>query len=335
MICYWLGVYGLSTLWTYIAGEDPAEYALRRVFTTGAALVLASLITFALTLLKSGSVATKVLYTLAFSFIAALSYKLISDWIFYGWTTLPKADADEAGFLQSLFYWSAAFFGWGMCVVSMLYADALRFAAVHAERLRADALDAQLQAMHQQVNPHFLFNTLNSLAALVERRDTGQALAMIDDLAEFLRTTLDTEPGLRVPMAVEVHMQRRYLEIEKRRFGDRLSYTIAITPVAMDCLVPALLIQPLVENAVKHGMAGHDGSNQVEIEAYCAGACLEIVIRNPFAPESREARAGLGLTNVRQRLSLLYGTGAALRAEPAEPGFWVSRLSLPRQQVPE
>ena len=334
ILCYWSGVYGLSTLWTIIAGEDPADYAAARIVATAVALGLASGMTLALVALRSRVLSAKILFALALAVLAAALYKLASDWIFYGWTTLPEADGDRAGFLQSLFYWSATFFGWGMCVVAMLYADDLRQAAVHVERLRGDALDARLHALHQQINPHFLFNTLNSLAALVEREDRADALGMIDDLAAFLRVTRDTDPGARISLAEEVDMQRRYLEIEKRRFADRLRFCIVAAPEALRCEVPALLLQPLVENAVKHGMAGHARMTLVEIEANLAGARLVITIRNSCAGPSRPQNTGLGLANVRQRLHLLYDNAAILQAGPPADGGWTARIELPVQAAP-
>lgn len=334
ILCYWSAVYGLSTLWTIIAGEDPADYATARIVATTVALGLASGMTLALVALRSRGLAAKVLYALALAVLAAALYKIISDWIFYGWTTLPEADGELADFLQSLFYWSATFFGWDMSVVAMLYADDLRMAAVHVERLRGDALDARLQALHQQVNPHFLFNTLNSLAALVEREDRADALGMIDDLAAFLRVTLDTDFGARVPLADEVDMQRRYLEIEKRRFADRLRFRIAVAPETLRCEVPALLLQPLVENAVKYGMAGHDHMVLVEIEARRAGRGLTIMIRNICAGPSHQRGTGLGLANIRQRLHLLYGDKAVLQAGAAADGSWTTRIELPMEAAP-
>src|SRR5262249_42091949 len=154
-----------------------------------------------------------------------------------------------------------------------------------------------------QLHPHFLFNSLNSISALTGREPEA-ARRMCQLLGDFLRTSLALGARERVTFGEELELASRYLAIEQVRFGSRLGIERRIEPAAERCLVPPLLIQPLIENAVKHGVADRVEGGTIEIVAARRGTRLEITIENPRDPEAPPRRGqGLGLENVRQRLA--------------------------------
>jgi two-component system sensor histidine kinase AlgZ len=203
--------------------------------------------------------------------------------------------------------------------------------------LRAEALAerAQLQALRYQLNPHFLFNTLNAISSLVAQRRDADADRMIARLSEFLRMTLDGSAAERVPLADELEFAERYLEIEQVRFAGRLSATLDAAPETLSALVPALVLQPLVENAIRHGVAPREEGGRVSVTARRAGERLRLEVRND-APAGAVPRAeGVGLTNTRARLAHLYGDGHRVEVRGAEDGAFAVALELPFETTPE
>jgi two-component system sensor histidine kinase AlgZ len=190
------------------------------------------------------------------------------------------------------------------------------------------AREAELRALRAQLHPHFLFNSLNSISALVGP-DPEAARRMCGLLGDFLRTSLALGGRERVALEEELALAERYLAIEQVRFGPRLTVERAAEPAALPCLVPPLLIQPLIENAVKHGVADRVEGGTIRIEARRRGTALEIAVENPRDPEAPPRRgSGLGLENVRQRLTALDPRRARLDVVE-EPGRFRVTLNLP------
>jgi two-component system sensor histidine kinase AlgZ len=188
------------------------------------------------------------------------------------------------------------------------------------------AREAELRALRAQLHPHFLFNSLNSISALVGP-DPEAARRMCGLLGDFLRTSLALGGRERVALEEELSLAERYLAIEQVRFGPRLTVEREADADALPCLVPPLLIQPLIENAVKHGVADRVEGGTIRIEAHRRGPALEIAVENP--PEAPPRRGGgLGLANVRQRLAALDPRRARLDVLE-EPGRFRVALSLP------
>jgi two-component system, LytTR family, sensor histidine kinase AlgZ len=175
------------------------------------------------------------------------------------------------------------------------------------------ARDAELKALKAQLNPHFLFNSLNSISALTSI-DAGRARDMCILLADFLRTTLRVGEHAVIPFSEELGLVERFLSIEKVRFGARLRTEEAIEDEARKCLLPPLLLQPLVENAVTRGIANLPEGGTVKIAARCASGRMLITIENSFDPDAPPRKGnGMGLRNVRERLEARYGKEASLR----------------------
>jgi sensor histidine kinase YesM len=190
--------------------------------------------------------------------------------------------------------------------------EATHAAAERALQAQVGAREAELRALRAQLNPHFLFNSLNSINALVGGDPEG-ARRMCEGLGDFLRKTLQIGARESVTLGEELALVDRYLAIEQVRFGDRLQVERAIDPRALECALPPLLLQPLAENAVKHGVAGRIEGGTVRIAADVCDERLVVVLENPVddtAP-AREGE-GLGLDNVRRRLEVLGGRDASL-----------------------
>jgi two-component system sensor histidine kinase AlgZ len=205
-----------------------------------------------------------------------------------------------------------------------------RRAEAQAIEARVLARDAELKALKAQVNPHFLFNSLNSISALTSI-DPSRARDMCVLLGDFLRMTLGLGEKTLVRFSEELELLQKYLAIEKVRFGVRLKMHENIQEESMSCLLPPLLLQPLVENAVKHGIAGLPEGGEIRLEAQRQNGRLAILVENSWDPEAPPRRSGgLGLKNVQYRLEARYGKDASLRVNTEGELFQVS-LDLPAE----
>ena len=221
-----------------------------------------------------------------------------------------------------------------LCVLFLLYALAASDDGEKAARraLESDIASraAELRALRAQVNPHFLFNCLNSISSMTGRDPEG-ARTMCVELAEFFRSSLKAGAEQRVPLAMELALLRRYLGIEQVRFGSRLDVQIVEQGDLSGVTVPPLLLQPLVENAVRHGIATLIDGGTVRVTASREQERVEVTVENAFDPDGRHPGTGVGLTNVRERLEAAYRGLATIRAEtiPADDPVFKVSLSLP------
>jgi two-component system sensor histidine kinase AlgZ len=212
----------------------------------------------------------------------------------------------------------------------LLGVDATRRAQEHSMELSIHAREAELRALRAQVQPHFLFNSLNSISALVSS-DPLRAREMCVLLAEFFRSTIALGEKPEVTLDEELAVARTYLAIEGLRLGTRLSVQERVDEDARTCRVPPLLLQPLVENAVRHGVATCAEGGVLRIEALVEGLRLNISVANPFDPQApSRPGAGVGLSNVRRRLLVAYGDRARLEAERGDDHFRVG-ISMPAE----
>jgi two-component system, LytTR family, sensor histidine kinase AlgZ len=192
------------------------------------------------------------------------------------------------------------------------------------------AREAELRALRAQVNPHFLFNCLHSIGALVTADPAG-ARRMCGALADFFRDSLRAGTQPRITLDSEIALVGRYLEIERVRFGDRLRPSIVLATDARMALVPPLLLQPLVENAVRHGISTLVDGGEVIVDARRRADRVEAVVENDFDEEGRRPGTGVGLTNVRARLAAAYGDRARITAKASGNRFRVM-ISLPVEE---
>jgi two-component system sensor histidine kinase AlgZ len=208
--------------------------------------------------------------------------------------------------------------------------EASRAAEARVLETNVLARDAELKALKAQVNPHFLFNSLNSISALTSS-DPARAREMCILLAEFLRMTLGLGEKSSIPLSEELSLLHRFLAIEKVRFGSRLQMTEEVSDECKTMLIPPLLLQPLIENAVTHGIANLPDGGLVRLAADCQNGRLSILVENTFDAEATPShRGGMGLENVRQRLEARYQKLASMRVTPNTTHFQVN-LSLPAE----
>lgn len=231
--------------------------------------------------------------------------------------------------------WSAPLDGFAyIALIGLAHAGV--FQRRYRERERQTSLlesrlnQAQLRALQAQLQPHFLFNTLNGIATLV-RRDPAAAHEMLLSLSELLRIALNSSHRQEIPLREELDFLDRYLAIQRMRFGDRMEVTQQIEPSAMTCLVPALLLQPLVENAIRHGLEPAGRPGKLRIAASRNGEWFQLTVEDNGVglPPGGANGTGVGLANVRERLATLYGAAYEFNiAERAEGGVIVS-IKLP------
>jgi LytS/YehU family sensor histidine kinase len=208
--------------------------------------------------------------------------------------------------------------------------------ALKLAQVEADARNAQLALLRYQLNPHFLFNTLNSVNALISRGDAGKATKMINKLSEFFRHSLRAEPETEVTVAEEIATTELYLDIEKTRFADRLAVEIAVAESAKSRLVPSMILQPLVENSLKHAIGVSENGGKIRIlasEADSGALQLRVEDSGPeesdHQPDQRPLGASVGLDNTKARLSAFYGDGGRLQIGRAEIGGYSVLVEVP------
>ena len=235
-----------------------------------------------------------------------------------------------AGAVRTITFWTWFFLAWAGMYLSVSYSFDVREEQQRAAEIRERAHVAQLRALHSQINPHFLFNSLNSVSALMLEGSVARADEMVGKLARFLRLGLAADPTDKIELESEIELQRTYLEIEQLRYQD-LVVTFSVPEELESAIVPALILQPIVENAVKYGVAGAPPPASIEIKADTSGDRLVLeVIDSGKGKGPKTSGGGIGLTNVNQRLGLIYGEDAiALSANRRPDGSFHVRLEFP------
>lgn len=221
------------------------------------------------------------------------------------------------------------------CVTAFDYAALARERAIVAAGLRGQLAEARLDALRAQLHPHFLFNSLNAVSVLVRAEETAAATRMLELLGDLLRHLLRADRPQEVPLRDEAHVARQYLAIEQVRFGDRLAVVWAVAPDVEDALVPDLLLQPLLENAIRHGVARRAGTGRIAVRAERRGGALRVAVDdNGVGPATRGEGGGVGLANLRARLQSLYGASGVLRLDARAEGGTTAEIAMPLRLAP-
>lgn len=290
------------------------------------------------------SITVRVVAILGGSYAAAVLWMLSRSTIFsniYPDQTKSYAEMGEWTFLSYFAGASLAF--WVMLVWSALYFGIKYYLMMQEERQRSlkamnMAHEAQLKMLRYQLNPHFLFNTLNAISTLILDGNNKLANVMVTRLSRFLRYSLDNDPMLRVTVAEEVEALQLYLDIEKVRFEERLRLHFSISPEASDALMPSLLLQPLVENSIKYAIANAIAGGSIAVSADIIGGELELVVaddgpgldlRNGRMPKG----GGVGLANIRERLREVYGEKQSFRLGATEPHGLTITIRIPLEHA--
>ncbi|MFL6845374.1 MAG: sensor histidine kinase [Allosphingosinicella sp.] len=275
---------------------------------------------------------------------ASMLFAAFNYFIFYVYAPLDAAKNDTSmqdmtpfemlwrSVLEGALSWYFLFAAWAAFYVAMSYAKQLRLADRHSAMLAREAQEAQLRALRYQINPHFLFNTLNSLSSLILSRKTDTAERMLMNLSTFFRATLSADPTADVSLDEEIRLQRLYLDIEQIRFPDRLHIEIDVPDALLTARVPVLILQPIVENAVKYGVAKSKKPVTVRISAYEEAGRLHIKVKDngeTAATEDESGSTGVGLRNVCDRLITRYGARSGCLAGPDPDGGYTVHLYMP------
>jgi signal transduction histidine kinase len=239
-----------------------------------------------------------------------------------------------AGFpdFTNTIYYSFVLIAWSVLYFGVQAYVSLAAARDRAARTEALAQEARLKALRLQLNPHFLFNTLNAISTLVTESRAEEANRMLGRLAAFLRTTLDRTDDPEISIEEEVDFVRRYLEIEEIRFGDRLRVTVDVEAETLGARVPPLILQPLVENAVRHAVLARVEGGEIAIRAARRDGWLTLAVEDDgpgIEPDAAAASGGVGLANTRQRLAELYGDFAELAVGRRAGGGVAASIRLP------
>lgn len=311
---------GSASFWVFWAIHAPLIFMLSRRFSFERRQLAKSLLIYlsagtAWAMLLQGLPVFLVLILKNFTSYYTEQFHLFSDWAIM--------------FLPNML------FCWLILSISLI---SLYFQRYQNEMLKASKLDAQLsnarlQTLKMQLQPHFLFNTLHSISALVLKNENRDAVKMINRLSELLRLTLDNIEMQVLRLEDEIELTRRYLEIERIRFHDRLAVEWEIDPQALDAEVPNLILQPLVENAMRHGVDSNSGASRIHIAAHLENGQVLMEVRDdgkdPEKISGQNGAAGLGLKNTRARLAELYGEEHSFSLSRRAGDWTVAQIAIP------
>jgi len=240
---------------------------------------------------------------------------------YQNWSWLPGA----------VFIWAFAFLVWFAIYLAIHMAERARRAEIGRLETELAMRDAELRALQAQLNPHFLFNALNTLRALIYQ-EPKRAVEMLEQFASLLRYSLQSGKSRAVTMREELEAVENYLRIEKIRFEERLTYSVDATAETLDAQLPPMLLQLLVENAVKHGIEACS-EGRVSLKAQISSATLSLVVENTGALQGARSGTRIGLENARQRLRLLFGEAAVLELRDNN-GSVIAEVRIPQTEPP-
>jgi two-component system, LytTR family, sensor kinase len=318
------------------------ELAYRRAIVTLVGILVTIILWQVISLFDGKELPTRIVATIISAIPCAFAIALVNYYFFNVYDTSSLFDEAKMEHYQfgnfmieeiaevaiSRYFFLVA---WAALYLAMSYAHDLQVGERRTAIFAQAAQQAELRALRYQVNPHFLFNTLNSLSSLVMTDRKAEAEAMIINLSSFFRTSLSDDPSSDVTLAEEIALQRLYLDMEAVRFPDRLAFFVDVPEALEKAAVPGLILQPLVENAIKHGVARTTKSVTICITADEEGGRLILTVSNdgPIQTAISSPHHGIGLANVRDRLAARFGEGAFLRTSaPVAGGFSVT-LAMP------
>ncbi|HYE44088.1 MAG TPA: sensor histidine kinase [Caulobacteraceae bacterium] len=324
----WSSVWVFFTLRSVFLAPNFWEQASARFLAN----IVGAALSFGIYLLLRTQARRRFVVVLALAFgasvLAAMAYAVVAGFLYSTIAPAYIVSGESVSFFEVLIERTQAvpwvFFAWCCGFLALDYAERLRANELRLIELQSLAADAQNRMLRYQIQPHFLFNTLSAISTLVRDREAERAERMVLSLSRFLRSSLVRSPEEMVPLCEEVEIQDLYLGIEQERFGDRLKLVKDIEKGAEHCLVPSLILQPLVENAVKYAVAESTKPVTITISAVRNNRQVALTVKDDgpgmrAAPPSPAGGLGVGLENVRRRLEVAYGERAAFRHGP-EPG---------------
>ena len=233
-------------------------------------------------------------------------------------------------YLFSLYLWSLFYFTWYLGYFAIINYTRFARKAMAAQKARSDADSALLEMLHYQINPHFLFNALNSISALVLDKENQKAEKMVGSLSRFLRFSLGKSSDVQIRLEEEIDIIREYLEIEGIRFSEKLDVIYDIREETKSCLVPSLILQPAIENAIKHAITPKKSGGIISISSEIIDGKLVLsVADNGEGFQDGPSQIGVGIKNMQERLRVLYGDAAELTLANSENGGVLATITLP------
>ncbi|MES1200157.1 MAG: histidine kinase [Pseudomonadota bacterium] len=287
--------------------------------------VATTIIHFAVNRLAPQNPTRRLLWTLGFCVLAAYPLYAIEE-------ALARQFAPhwpEAQFIDYLSQFGWVLLAWAGYKFALDWAQEVRLQSVMLADAQASAHAAEIKMLRYQLNPHFLFNSLNAISTLVLEGRNKDAEGMLLRLSRFLRHTIDTDPNQLARLGDEAQVQRLYLEMEAVRFGDKLQVLCSVPEALHDALAPSLLLQPIVENAIKHGVAKARDGARIAITAFERDGRLVLVVENDGPPFVPTGPGGVGLRNTRDRLQAIYKDDAHVSVEPRAEGGLRVEFDLP------
>lgn len=348
IIVMWLLYFLITTGLAMLTGApDQMEFIGRRAIVVVAGILCTFVLYQLLQRVQPQSFGARLAAALGTAIPLVILYASINLLVFFYW--FPAADTQKiiaevqskfpvawelVLILDSSIRWYFFFAVWAALYVAFGYANEMHAVERRADSYRIEAQNAQLRALHYQVNPHFLFNTLNSLSTLVLKGSKTEAETMIMNLSSFLRSSLAIDPEQLVSLDEEIALQRLYLDIEQTRFPDRLHVEVAMPKDLEHACVPVLILQPIIENAIKYGVAPSKGTIAIRLTASAEYGLLVLRVENDIDPKAPvpPSGTGLGLGNVRERLLTRYGPAAGCEWGKADDGGFFVSLWLPLAQ---
>jgi sensor histidine kinase YesM len=312
---FWLGYLAHATAWTAMdSGAVEWEMLGRRLVSVGIGLGC-TLAAHIVVTWVDGPFPRRVAVTLAGAVVSWLIFCASNTLFFYVWQSVRPEVAPADAFLTYLLQFSWIFAAWMGAYVALMAVLDLQRERERAVLAQAQAQAAQLAMLRYQLNPHFLFNTLNSISSLVLDRRNAEAEKMLLRLSGFLRHTIDSDAIEKSTLGKEANMQREYLGIEAARFGDKLRCQCDLPDSLHDCLVPSLLLQPIVENAIKYAVAPASGQAHIWLGGRAENGRLILYVEDdgPGIDPNRARKEGVGWSNTRDRLATHYGGAAEMR----------------------
>ncbi|CAA9497996.1 MAG: Autolysin sensor kinase [uncultured Sphingomonadaceae bacterium] len=328
----WTGYFVLRIV-TGLANSFGATFVIHTLLLTAAGYSLTLLMASAFRRLIRKKAIVTWPTTVTIVLLAAAIFSAIEVW---SRATFLNPGASPAGFefLGAMLLTFSVLAAWSALYYSINYYLLLEEQADRMLRLEHQASAAQLAMLRYQLNPHFLFNTLNSISTLVLLKQTERANAMLSRLASFLRYTLVNEATGQVTLSQEIETLKLYLEIEKMRFEERMRPSFSVDPAAMHAKLPSLLLQPLVENAIKYAVTPQEGGADIAVEARRVGNRVRITVSDT-GPGSRgpnvtgSPSTGVGLANIRDRLNQAYGADHHIEANDRADGGFAVTIEIP------
>lgn len=315
--------------WSFVLGRALADWYLYALLSVPA-LWLARRFSF-----RGGNwtaaVALHLLASAAFSISYMALRALVAQWqTRHEIEPVSFSAAFSSAFVATFFFNLLIYWVIILAQHAFAYYDELRERELHTAELETRLTEARMQALQMQLNPHFLFNTLNAISTLVHK-DADAADRMIGQLSELLRYTLESTDAQEVSLRQELDFLGRYLEIQKVRFGERLTVRHEIAPETLDVLVPNLILQPLVENAIEHGISPHARPGEIVLRAARQDGRLELQVQDNGGglPKGKSIEESVGLGNTRARLQQLYGGQQQLELRNADKGGMNVKIIVP------